>query len=347
MNLAEPLITVLMPVYNGERYLKQAIKSILNQTYINFEFIIIDDGSSDHSANIIKSYADQRIILVQNKKNLGLIRTLDKGIRIASGKYIARMDADDISFSTRLATQVNFMEKHPDMGMSGTAIQIIDDNGKQGSIVTFPNNSSVLKWHLCFYCPFAHPSVMFHTGVAKKAGGYFSKNLIGREQYSAEDYDLWRRISAISNIHNISEPLIYLRKHDKNLTKIYELEHHKNSVIISRSLMNRYLKRNPPSSLVESLVFDHKSGKTREKEVRLLCDLYRGYLNNNVVTNYENEAILADLLGRLKKRISYFNIVEILFVLRRIITGMNSFVILPYTMFRKVYIHMLFKSGIR
>ncbi|SVC41049.1 uncharacterized protein METZ01_LOCUS293903, partial [marine metagenome] len=110
-----PLITVLMPVYNGAKYLNEAIDSILNQTFQNFEFIIIDDGSTDDSVKIIKSYDDNRIRLVENRNNLGQSETLNKGLSLTRGKYIARMDQDDISMPERLKKQFEFMENNSDV----------------------------------------------------------------------------------------------------------------------------------------------------------------------------------------------------------------------------------------
>src|SRR3990167_9325600 len=120
-----PLVTVLMPVYNGKKYLKEAIESVLNQTFRDFEFLIIDDGSTDKSAEIIKSFNDARIRLERNVTNLGLIKTLNNGLTLSRGKYIARMDCDDISLPKRLSVQVNFMEKHPEIGICGSWVKVM------------------------------------------------------------------------------------------------------------------------------------------------------------------------------------------------------------------------------
>ena len=114
--MKNPLVSILMPVYNSEKYLREAIKSILNQTFTNFELIIINDGSTDNSLKIIKSFKDNRIKIIKNKGNLGLIKTLNKGIDLAQGKYIARMDADDIAMPKRLEKQIAFFNENPDYG---------------------------------------------------------------------------------------------------------------------------------------------------------------------------------------------------------------------------------------
>jgi len=120
------LVTVLMPVYNGEKYLNEAIDSILNQTYTNFEFLIINDGSTDRSVEIIKGYNDSRIKLIHNKKNMGLVYTLNRGLALALGKYIVRMDADDISLPNRFKLQLDFMEINTEVALcSGNAMSIV------------------------------------------------------------------------------------------------------------------------------------------------------------------------------------------------------------------------------
>ena len=125
-----PEITVLMPVYNGEKYLRPAIESILNQTFSDFEFLIINDGSTDNSESIILSYKDERIRYVKNENNLKLIKTLNKGIDLARGKYIARMDADDISLPTRLEREIEYMESHPECGLVSVFPYVMSESGK-------------------------------------------------------------------------------------------------------------------------------------------------------------------------------------------------------------------------
>jgi glycosyltransferase involved in cell wall biosynthesis len=125
-----PYVTVLMPVYNTEMYLKEAIDSILNQTFRDFEFIVINDGSTDSTSDIIESYSDPRIIYLQNEKNLGVATSLNKGLSIAKGTYIARMDGDDVSRCDRLEKQVAFMDANPEIGVCGTWLETIGDRNE-------------------------------------------------------------------------------------------------------------------------------------------------------------------------------------------------------------------------
>ncbi len=215
------LISVVMPVYNGEKYLKEAIDSILNQTYTNFEFIIINDGSTDKSEEIIKSYKDKRIILVNNEENLRLPRTLNKGIDLAKGQYIARMDADDVSLPHRFAKQVEFMEKNPEIGVSGTGVKYIGfpEFGLSDSWtkylaflpkrITNPySDSEILKCCLIFYNPLIHPSVMMRKSMLDENEIRYS--LLTNE---AQDLEMWISCSKHFKMSNIKETLLLYRLH--------------------------------------------------------------------------------------------------------------------------------------
>jgi len=177
-----PKISVVMAVYNGEKYLREAIDSILNQTFNDFEFIIINDGSTDDSAEIIKSYNDPRIILIQ-QENKGLAAALNEGIKIAKGKFIARMDADDISLKTRLEKQIQFMEAHPEYVAIGSWSNHISADGDYLYTCKMPLESSALKDELPDKCPFIHTSVLMRTDEVQSVVGY--KN-VGRYFYQEE-----------------------------------------------------------------------------------------------------------------------------------------------------------------
>src|SRR5258705_299739 len=153
------LVTVLMQVYNSERFLSEAIDSILNQTFTDFEFLIIDDGSTDNSLKIIKSYSDARIRLVQNEKNLGITATLNKGIVLARADLISRMDADDISYPERLQKQYEYLKDHPDCALLSTQARVIAED-KQVEYID-DTNSDFFYYNLTFSSPIFHPSVMY------------------------------------------------------------------------------------------------------------------------------------------------------------------------------------------
>lgn len=199
-----PKITVLMPVYNGERYLHESIESILTQTFTDFEFLIINDGSTDRSIDIIQTYHDPRIKLISNDKNMKLIATLNKGLKLAQGKYIARMDCDDISLPTRLEKQFLFMERNTNIGVCGSWIQLLGIG--EGHIEKYPTDSDDIQASLLFYCAIAHPTVMIRTEMLRKHNlEYDSKHL------HAEDYGLWKRCSTLFPLANIPEVLLKYR----------------------------------------------------------------------------------------------------------------------------------------
>lgn len=206
------LITVLMPVYNGEKYLKEAIESILNQTFRDFEFLIINDGSTDNSVKVIKSFNDPRLRLIHNESNLGLIKTLNKGLKMSKGKYIARMDCDDISLPKRLSTQASFMEKNPEVGVCGSWVKII--GLEQKFINKYPKNHAEVRAYLLFNTPLAHPAVIIRKELVDKY------NLEYDEQYKhAEDYELWSRVVNCSKIANIPKVLLHYRMHPESISK--------------------------------------------------------------------------------------------------------------------------------
>ena len=217
-----PLVTVLMPVYNGEKYLKEAIESILNQTFRDFEFLIIDDGSADKSAEIIKSFNDARIRLERNETNLGLIKTLNKRLGLAKGKYIARMDCDDISLPKRLSAQVNFMEKHPEIGVCGSWVKVI--GLKQEFVNRYPQKHEEARAYLLFNTPLAHPSVIIRKEVMEKHELKYDENY-----KHAEDYELWSRIIKHTKLSNIPKVLLHYRMHDASVSKKNSSEQTENS----------------------------------------------------------------------------------------------------------------------
>ena len=201
-----------MPVYNGATYLNEAIDSILNQTFNNFEFIIIDDASTDDSVGIIKSYDSSRIRLVENKKNVGQSATLNKGLSLAKGKYIARMDQDDISMPERLERQSKFMKDNPGVDVVGTWLQLM---GKYNEIFELETKSEDIKMNLLTNENLAHPTVMIRKRTLVKY------DLNYNPAYSvAQDYDLWVRMFDFCSFANIPEALIKYRMHDNQNSKI-------------------------------------------------------------------------------------------------------------------------------
>lgn len=214
MSAEQPLVSVVIPCYNAERYVEAAVKSITEQSYKNIEVITIDDFSADKTFTVLKKMAaaDPRIILLTNEANLGLVATLNKGIAASKGKYIARMDADDISIAERISIQVKYLEQNRDIEMCGGNYIMIDENGNQTGKLKFPNKPEYIKAELLFYCPFCHPTVMMRKSILSKVG-YYQEGFV-----PAEDYELWLRIAEQSSIENLPDYLLYYRWHGNNVT---------------------------------------------------------------------------------------------------------------------------------
>ncbi len=230
--MGKAAVTVLMPVYNAEPFLNEAIDSILNQTFTDFEFIIINDGSSDRSEEIIKGYADSRIKYYKNEHNLKLIATLNKGFDLAGGKYIARMDADDISLPTRLEQQFELMEKNPEIGLCGTWYESFKDGEILGQVRYGPDHSTICFKHL-FQIHLSHGTGMFRTSVLREHGLYFNPDFS-----HAEDYELWSRISAVTKLANIQQVLYRVRHHENEISKKYGDIQAANSYRVKEKLFN-------------------------------------------------------------------------------------------------------------
>lgn len=203
------LVSVIIPCYNCELYVEDAIRSIMNQTYSNLEILVINDGSSDNTKNILLklSNEDKRVIYIENEVNLKLIETLNKGINIATGEYIARMDADDIAFADRIEKQISFLNKNPQVAMLGSAMDCFDDKGKKG-IVYQPQSNEEIRSKMFVASPFNHPTVIFNMNILKKEDIHYDK-----KYYRAEDYGLWVDLMKKDNFifANLSEPLLNYR----------------------------------------------------------------------------------------------------------------------------------------
>jgi len=231
LNQISPLVSVVMSVYNGETYLCEAINSVLNQTFSDFEFIIINDGSSDKSLSTIQSYNDKRIILIDNEGNKGLIYSLNKGLEIAKGKYIARMDADDICLPERLDFQVMQFLNHPNAMIVGSDYYLLD--GEKNTYIKNINDSDYHKAILLFTPCFCHPTVMMKN-VFKDKQVFYDKNFI-----HAEDYKLWTDLCAFGDYLNIDKPLLKYRHHASQISN----QKNESQLSISKRIRENYLEK--------------------------------------------------------------------------------------------------------
>lgn len=203
-----PMVSVVMSVFNGERFLREAVESILGQTFRDFEFVIINDGSTDSTDSILDSYERTAPgVRVYHQENRGLIESLNRGCGLARGKYIARMDADDIALKDRLMQQIEFMEKHAGVGVLGGAVEQVDATGRRLPTVHFPLDHADIVSTLAYACPFSHPAVVIRKEVFVSVGGYRTAFV------DAEDYDLWLRMAERCELANLEAVVLKYRIH--------------------------------------------------------------------------------------------------------------------------------------
>jgi glycosyltransferase involved in cell wall biosynthesis len=204
---AAPPLSVILPVYNGEAHLDEAIRSIRAQTYRAFEFLIIDDGSSDRSLDIIERHAaEDGRIRVRTRPNRGLIETLNEGLAIARGQYVARMDADDVALPKRFRRQIEFMTEHPRCVLLGSSVVFIDETGHEDRPHHCFINDATIRHALPVEGAVLHPAAMFRRSAVLEVGGY-------RAGYvAAEEYDLWHRLAHVGQLNNLAEPLLRYRE---------------------------------------------------------------------------------------------------------------------------------------
>lgn len=228
-----PTVSVVMSVYNGEQFLRESIDSILNQTYKDFELIIIDDGSTDTTLKIIKSYKDSRIRII-SRANKGLVASLNEGIRQARGKYVARQDADDVSLPKRLHKQVEYFTRHKGCVVMGTWFEEFAGS-KVLSINRSPMTDALIRLRLLWGTCFGHGTVMFNREVAIAVGLY------RKPRWPAEDYDFWSSLAEKGKLANLPEVLYRYRVHDSSISVMHNSDQQKLSRLIAIENRKKYL----------------------------------------------------------------------------------------------------------
>lgn len=275
-------VTVLMPVYNAAKYLEDSIISVLSQTFTNFDFLIINDGSTDLSEEIILSFNDKRIIYKKNAINYGIAKTLNYGLRIANGEYIIRMDSDDICVDIRIEKQVKFMDNNPDIGLCGSFFTSFGDSVQN---YILPTNHDEIKVSFLNKNVIAHPTVIIRKRL------FQINNLFYNEEYIfGEDYELWSRAIRHFKVANINEFLLLYRKHNNQTS--YRLKKNKHMIDIK-------IKLNQISHLIgilnpiEEIVFKNFLLKKDNKKYKTAIE--RMIVSNNQKQIY-NHNLLSDFL---------------------------------------------------
>lgn len=234
-----PLVSILMPVYNCLKYIDESLDSIINQTYQKIEIIIINDGCNDGTEEILKNFAKiNKNVKLINQKNQGYCDSINNGIKLCNGKYVARMDADDVMISNRIERQVHYMENNPEISILGTAIYYIDSKGIKSRLQRFPNKNSINE-RILDESPVAHPSALIRKTVFDKVGK-FRKNL-----YPSEDYDYWLRAYSLGLIiDNLKTPLLLYRVHNQNTSSNNTVKRALSTIAAQKGYLLRLLNQN-------------------------------------------------------------------------------------------------------
>ena len=308
----KPLISVLMPVYNCSNYIYDSTISILNQTFSDFELIIIDDCSTDNTVDILKKFNDERIVLIVKQKNTGITNSLNYALDIAKGKYLARMDGDDISNIDRLKKQYEFMESHPDVVLCGGGYEVIKSNyehGQKGDIFVQKASAATLDvltrawirifwgkgdiriktfkpyllhgellFDLATHCSFAHPTVMIKSEVLK-----MNKVKYNPKCEPAEDYEMWTKLSEYGKLANIPDILIKYRRHEYQTTNTRSFEQKEISNKIALNHIKKLSKQNIYSEYYINHKLDALSDYKKYKSVEY--DIQKYFEENKIFIN--------------------------------------------------------------
>jgi glycosyltransferase involved in cell wall biosynthesis len=258
-------VTVLLPVYNGEQYLHETMRSILGQTYTGFEFLIVDDGSTDSTQAIINSYDDPRIRLLVNDRRLKLSGALNRGIDEARGRFIARMDADDIALPGRLEKQVEYLNAHPEVGICGTAIEVFGSTKRRTDV--YPMTREDIRSYALFDCPFCHPTVMIRKELFNNHQLRYDGSF-----YPTEDFELWARAVELFPTANLPDVLLRYRVHEKSMTGADWDEMDRQAARVIEPL----LKRLGVQFTEEQLQFHRNIGRGRSVRLQCFAELSRG-----------------------------------------------------------------------
>jgi|GEM_PF-1447373 len=283
--IAAPKVSVLMTVYNGAIYLREAMDSILGQSFADFEFVIVDDGSSDASVRIVRSYADPRIRLIVSPKNLGQTPALNVGLRECRGRYVARMDADDVAFPDRLLRQVALLDANPEIGIVGGAMWIIDSAGRRIDFAYQPEDDLAIRLTSLTRNPFHHPTVTLRRDVLVRYGLEFN------EIYQAnQDFDLWTRLLPVTRAANLPQAVLAYRIHGTNISVTRADEQQRTSIDFSARRQRDELGEVRLTSEATYAIFDaihgsHIAGRARANDVAPmiadLVDLGEAFLARN------------------------------------------------------------------
>lgn len=285
-----PKVTIILPVYNGERFLRESIDSVLSQTYHDFELWVVNDGSTDGTVAIVDSYTDPRVKRVDNPHNMGLVATLNRAFALVETPYIARMDDDDLWHPKKLELQMALLESHPEVGICGTSIHKFGD---VDAIHIFPETSDALKVGLLFYCMMSHPSVVYRHSMLTETGLTYRQDF-----FPAEDYKMWIDVLKHSEIYNLQEPLVEYRQHESQICR----ERKEEQVILERKLREEQLRLIYPNPHDDELTFHLDRFTTlqpqSDMEVKVFLWWEKRLLEENKRSGYVKPSVMRTELHR-------------------------------------------------
>ncbi len=303
--MINPEISVITTVYNCEDFVEESIQSILNQTYKNFEYIIVNDGSTDNTTSILNKFAgkDDRIRVIDNPVNLGRVTSLNLALRSATGKFAAIQDADDVSLPDRLDFQLSFLTKNPDYVLVGSDVTVIDESGKVISNPVRPETDQEAKFSLIFRSTFANPSIMYLKKIIDENGIFYDEKFL-----HAEDFRIISQISRYGKVHNLKERLVLYRKHPRNNSSVNADILSSASIRIARENISRlgFSVSEDQVRRIRNLISSR--GMERQfllDDVKLVFKIIRTFQGNQ---KYRNEEILKTL-KRMSKWLGWRNLI--------------------------------------
>jgi len=277
-----------MPVYNAAKYLDETINSILNQTYNDFEFLIIDDGSTDNSLAILNSYKDPRIIVHKNEMNNGYVKTLNKLIDLSRGEYIARQDNDDISLPDRIEKQVLFLNKNKDVGVCGTNAFIF---GKNKKISRMPITDDEIKAYMIINNPMIHSTIMYRKSIFD----VWNINKYNEDLCPAEDYAMWFEISKKTKLANLPQPLLKYRWHENNTSQIKKTIQIEKANQIRKEILDYSLSHQMSKEEISLFKILSDTEFANEINIKFLEEILKNILKKNKEVCYYNNLAITNL----------------------------------------------------
>jgi glycosyltransferase involved in cell wall biosynthesis len=203
-----PLVSVLLAAHDEARYVRSAVESVLGQTFADLELVVVDDASTDGTAEAVSAVGDERVVVLRNDEQLGLAASLNRGLEVATGRYVARLDADDVARPRRLERQVARLRATPEVAIVGSDVAELDEHGRPGAVHEMPRGPVAVRWHALFGAPFFHPTVLVDREALDRHGLRYDHTYL-----ESEDYDLWTRLLAFADGDNVPEPLVLKREH--------------------------------------------------------------------------------------------------------------------------------------